>query len=125
MLKTNPRQRTVHKLFANLASSLFGSARPYSETKMSLTLLLGYFTSTSFSVQNPLYPVFLVLILPCLVFALLADTIIILRLKPLSYKVWVKFQAASLQNRYTIEVLDFVAFSSRFLKRNEYSQAFL
>ena len=69
MLKTRPRKRLIHKLLDTFTSIPFGSARPYGETKKFLTLMLGYFTCTSFSAQNPLYPVFLVLITYCLVFA--------------------------------------------------------
>ena len=48
---------------------------------MSLTMLLGDFTCTSFSVQNPLSSVFKVLTPPCLVFAYLVDATIIQRLE--------------------------------------------
>ncbi len=38
LLKTHPRQSLIHKLFTSLATSPFGSARPYGQLKNSLTL---------------------------------------------------------------------------------------
>lgn len=73
MLKTHPRQRMIHKLFASFTTSLFGSARPYSEENL-LTLTLKDFTLASFPAKNAISLVFKVLNSPRLVFALLVNT---------------------------------------------------
>ena len=93
----------LHRFLLALQLTRLGQPDPERETEKFLTLMLGYFTCTSFlrkllmgetpktalsrfSAQNPLYPVFLVLISPCLVFALLANTSILQRANPLAYE---------------------------------------
>ena len=76
----------LHRFLLALQLTRLGQPDPERETKKFLTLMLGYFTCTSFSAQNPLYPVFLVLISPCLVFALLVNTSILQRANPLAHE---------------------------------------
>ncbi len=122
-LKTHPRKRcgrhsaadsarsprasaeSIHKLFDTFASIPFGSAQPYGETKTDISLSIG-------NLGNRAYPVFKVLFYLCLVFAFSVDANIVQRLKPFLYEGLIKFQAIDLQNRYNIELLDFVGFSS-------------
>ena len=62
--------------FAVLQQPDSASKRGTVSAKASWYLLLGYFTCTSFSVQNPIYPVFKVHRTYCLVFAFQYKTIV-------------------------------------------------
>ncbi len=51
IVKTHPRKRSIHKLFTNFTTDLFGQVRPYSETKVSNFVAWTFYLHELFRVE--------------------------------------------------------------------------